>query len=218
VLIVNTDRVPEADRPTSIFAMIDPRWKGQIALAKPNFGTTATHAACLFDTLGTDAAQDYFRKLQANNVQLVAGNKQVARSVAEGRSAFGLTDTDDAILELLAGKPVTLVYPDAAGHLEFPKLGTLFIPNTLALVRGGPNPEAGKKLIDYLLSPAVETQLAQGGGYQLPVNPELKGIVHPALKTRHQVKAMAPDWEKAADIWEDVQSFLRNEFMRSSGN
>src|SRR4051812_7303935 len=47
ILLVNTDLVAEADRPGGIAALADPRWQGKIAIAKPLFGTTATHAACL---------------------------------------------------------------------------------------------------------------------------------------------------------------------------
>src|SRR5262245_3300128 len=54
VIVVNTQRVPEADRPKSIFDLTGPRWRGQVAIAKPQFGTTATQAACLFEVLGPD--------------------------------------------------------------------------------------------------------------------------------------------------------------------
>ncbi len=60
------------------------------------------------------------------------GNKQVAQAVGSGQIAFGLTDTDDAIGEIDAGNPVAIVYPDR----EADGLGTLFIPNTLAILKG----------------------------------------------------------------------------------
>ena len=52
ILVVNTNLMPESDRPTGINDLIDPRWKGKIAIAKPLFGTTATHATCLFASWG----------------------------------------------------------------------------------------------------------------------------------------------------------------------
>jgi iron(III) transport system substrate-binding protein len=212
VLIVNTNLVPEADRPKSLLDLTDPRWKGKVAMAKPLFGTTATHAACLFEVLGPDAAKAYFKALKANDVQIVPGNKQAATMVSSGQYAIGMTDTDDAIIELLAGKPVAIVFADASGHPEHPRMGTLYLPNTLALVKGAPNPEGARKMIDYLLGPATEKRLAEAGGYQFPVHPELKLNPHPALKTRHEVKRMEVDFEKAADLWEESQAFLRNEF------
>jgi iron(III) transport system substrate-binding protein len=214
VLIVNTDLVPETDRPKSLFDLTDPRWKGKVAMAKPQFGMTATHAVCLFEVLGPDAARAYFRALKANDVQIVSGNKQSARGVADGQFAVGMTDTDDAVIELNAGKPVAIVFPDAAGHPDHPRMGTLYVPNTLAVVKGARNPAGAKMLIDYLLRPETETKLAQGGGFQFPVHPEVKLSPHPALKTRHEVKRMDVDFEKAADLWDEAQSFLRDEFAR----
>ena len=58
ILIVNTSLVPEARRaPTSIHDLADPKWKGRTGIAKPLFGTTATHAACLFASLGRRRGQ-----------------------------------------------------------------------------------------------------------------------------------------------------------------
>lgn len=39
VLLVNTDLVVDADMPTSIRDLANPRWKGRTAIAKPLFGT-----------------------------------------------------------------------------------------------------------------------------------------------------------------------------------
>ncbi len=214
VLIVNTNRVPEAERPASLFDTASPRWKGQVAMAKPLFGTTATQAACLFEVMGVHAAKRYYRELKANDVKIVPGNKQVARGVADGTYAFGITDTDDAVSEVIAGKPVVIIYPDAAGHPDFPRLGTVFIPNTLAIVRGAPNRAGAKKLAEYLLLPMTETKLATGGGYQFPLGSSAADAQHPALKSRHQVKAAEVDFEKAADLWEESQGFLKDEFAQ----
>ena len=202
VLIVNTNLVPEAERPKSLMDLTDPRWKGKLAIAKPQFGTMATHAACLFAALGSDAAKDWFLKLKANDVQIAAGNKPVATGVSEGRFHLGLTDTDDAILEVLAGKPVAIVFLDE----------TLFIPNTLALVKGAPNPTGGKRLIDFTLN--QEAKLMAAGGYQYPMGMEKIPRPHPLLKTRQEVKPMAVDFDAAADKWNETQKFLISEFAR----
>ncbi|MCA9249333.1 MAG: extracellular solute-binding protein, partial [Planctomycetales bacterium] len=145
VLIVNRDLVAREQFPQSIRDLADPRWRGQVGLAKPLFGTTATHAACLFAVWGDDPAREFFEQLKSN-CQILAGNKQVAVSVAAGRLAFGLTDTDDAMVEISRGGPVEIVYPDQQPDA----MGTLFIPNTLGLIQGGPHGDDARRLVDFL--------------------------------------------------------------------
>lgn len=204
ILIVNT-RLPEAERPRTLAALIEPKWKGRVAMAKPMFGTTATHMACLWSRLGPDATKEYLTKLR-ENVTILAGNKDVAVAVAEGRFDIGLTDTDDAIIEVQRGRPVAILFPDQTAD------GTLFLPNTLALVKGGPNPEQARMLIDYLLSPAVEARLAQGPSAQIPLHPEV--TVKSPVQPQEKLRAMEMDFVKAAGCWEATQEFLRGMYAR----
>jgi iron(III) transport system substrate-binding protein len=206
VLVVNTDLVGQEARPTSILDLTSPKWRGKAGIAKPLFGTTATHAACLFAYWGDEKAKEFFLAMKANEVKILSGNKQVALSVAAGRLAFGLTDTDDAIIELEKGLPVAIVYPDQ----DDGGLGTLFIPNTLAIIKGGPNPTAARRLVDYLLSPEVEAKLAAGRSAQIPLNPEVKAEVR--VETPQTVKAMQVDFQAAATCWDAARRFVRDEF------
>jgi iron(III) transport system substrate-binding protein len=211
VLLVNTKLVPDAERPNSIFDLADPRWKGRAGLAKPLFGTTATQAACLFAVLGDEKAKDYYRKLKANDVQILSGNKQVAMAVAGGQLAFGMTDTDDAIIEVEKGMPVAIVYPDQeTPDQNSPALGTLFIPNTLAIIRGCPHEANARRLVDYLLSPAVEKQLAEGPSAQIPLGENVEAKLR--ISTPRTIKATKVDFEAAAEKWDDAAKFLKDEF------
>src|SRR5438309_6423879 len=49
ILIVNTNMLQEAERPRSLLDLTQARYMGRIAMAKPQFGTSATQAACLFE-------------------------------------------------------------------------------------------------------------------------------------------------------------------------
>jgi iron(III) transport system substrate-binding protein len=206
ILLVNTTLVPESDRPAGILDLIAPKWRGKVAIAKPLFGTTATHAACLFAAWGPDRAKAYFRGLKANGVQVLSGNKQVAQAVASGEAAVGLTDTDDAMVEREEGRPVAIVYPDRkAGGL-----GTLFIPNTLAVVKNAAHAADAEALAGFLLSPAVETLLARGPSAQIPLNP---AVTEPArVETPKTVHPMAADWDAAVSHWDAAAEFLASEF------
>lgn len=214
VIVVNTKLVAEKDYPRSILDLADPKWKDRVAMAKPLFGTTATQAACLFDVLGAAGATAYYRALKENGVRIVAGNKHVAEGVARGDFAVGITDTDDAMGELEADRPVTLVFPDRDGNSRYPKLGTLFIPNTVAVIRNAPNRDGARRLIDFLLSAVSERRLAEGPSHQIPINPNVSSKLPPLLATPAQAKPMDVDWNKAADNWAESQRLMAELFGR----
>jgi iron(III) transport system substrate-binding protein len=205
VLVVNTNQISEERRPKTIRDLADPQWYERCGIAKPLFGTTATHAVCLFVAWGDAEAKEFFDGVK-RNARIMSGNKQVAEAVAAGTLAFGLTDTDDALVEIERGMPVAIVYPDQ----DVGAVGTLFIPNTLALIKGSPNPKEAEKLVDYLLSSAVERKLADGPSGQIPLR---EGVAaSPRVKTPSEVRAMDVDWKSAAAKWDTVAEFLKNEF------
>ncbi len=207
VLIVNTEALPDREQwPTSILDLADPKWKGQVAIAKPLFGTTATHAAVLFSHWGDKRAREYFKEVKAN-ADILSGNKQVAQAVAAKRYAFGITDTDDAIIEQRHNAmPVEIIYPDQ--HQD--GIGTLFIPNTICILRGSPNTENAKKLIDHLLSVEVEAALAKGRSAQFPVNPNVEA--ESDATPDQDVRWMKVDFQAAADNWDSAREFLTQQF------
>ena len=207
VLIVNKQLVDAADMPKSIRDLANPKYQKRIAIAKPLFGTTATHAACLFTVWGEADAKEFFLSMRKNEVQVLGGNKQVAEAVAAGNFAFGLTDTDDAIIEVEKGSPVTIVYPDRGTD----ELGTLFIPNTLAIIKGCPNPKAARQLVDHLLSAGVEETLANGASAQIPLNNQVQ--IKPRVETPQTVKAMPVDFAAAVKHWDTAAKFIQDQFL-----
>ncbi len=204
VLIVNEARVPADAMPTSVEDLCDPRWKGQVGMAKPLFGTTATHAAALFSLQGPEAAQAFFKRLRDNEVVICAGNADVKDRVVAGELAFGWTDTDDAHLALLAGEKVKVVFPDQDGQ------GTLLIPNSVALIKGAPHSDEAKALIDALLSKDTEEALAVARSAQIPLR---EGLERPAWIPK-SLKALAVDWEAAGTAFAAARTYLETEFLQ----
>lgn len=207
IMIYNTNAVQDpVVRPTSIFALAMPRWRGKGTLANPLFGTTGTHVAALFARLGPEEAKRRLLEIRDNETVISAGNATVRDRVAAGELAIGLTDTDDAHAALLDGKPVGIEFPDSQ------QLGTLMIPNSVAVIAGAPHPQAARKLVDYLLTPEVEEALARCRSAQIPVRPEL---VRPALLQPLMVgmKVMEVDFEEVADQMEAARQFVEQEFL-----
>src|SRR5829696_5927755 len=201
VIVYNTNLVKPDEAPKSVLDLADPKWKNQIAIADPRFGSTSFHVAALYAQLGDERADEFFRKLKSNGVKIVPGNSVVRDLVARGEVKLGLTDTDDVNVALEDKQPVAMVFPDREG------MGVPIMPNMVSLVANGPNSEAGKLLIEYLLSPEVERMLAQSEAVQIPLHPGVEGPKNIPLLSSFQ--PMTLDYGKAADRVEDVTKRLQ---------
>ena len=200
VIAYNTKLVAAAEAPQSVLDLADAKWKGQVAIADPRFGSTSFHVAALYAVLGDEKADDFFRRLKANDVRVVDGNSVVRDMVVRGEVKVGLTDTDDVNVALEAGMPIAMVLPDPAG------MGVPVMPNMVSLIANAPHPDQGQALIDYLLSAEVERMLAESEAVQIPLHAGVPGPKNiPAIST---FKPMTLDYSKAASRVEDVTTRL----------
>lgn len=169
VLIINTDRVKREEVPTRWRAVVEERWRGRLAVADPQFGTTGGHFAAMYVLWGEPAYLDFLQQLKATlSGPLFDGNATVARQVGSGNLAIGMTDTDDVYARQERKEPVDLVYPDLGDG------GTLLIPNSVGLLAGAPHEPEGRRLVDFLVSEDVERILAKSGSRNIPVRPRLR--------------------------------------------
>jgi iron(III) transport system substrate-binding protein len=201
VIVYNTNLVKPEEAPKSIFDLTEARWRGQVDIADPRFGSTSFHVAALYAELGDEKADEFFRTLKANDVKIVPGNSVVRDMVARGEVKVGLTDTDDVNVALEDKQPVAMVFPDREG------MGVPIMPNMVSLIAGAPHPEAGKRLIDYLLSPEVERMLAESEAVQIPLHGSVEGPKN--IPPLNSFKPMTLDYGKAADRVEDVTRRLQ---------
>jgi iron(III) transport system substrate-binding protein len=200
VIAYNTKLVTAEAAPKSVFDLADSRWKGQVAMADPRFGSTSFHVAALYAALGDAKADDLFRRLRANGIRIVDGNSTVRDLVVRGEVKAGLTDTDDVNVAIEHGDPIAMVLSDREG------LGVPVMPNMVSFIANSPHPDEGKALIDYLLSTDVERQLAISEAVQIPLHAGVPGPKNiPAIST---FTPMTLDYGKAAARVEDVTARL----------
>ncbi len=206
VIIYNKDVVNSGEVPRSIQEFLNPKWRGKAGIGLPMFGTTATQAAALFTLWGEDRGRDFFRQLKENKTAIVAGNAQVKDLVSSGELAFGLTDTDDAHIALLSGSPVEIVFPDQDS------VGTLIIPNSIAMVKGCPHPEEARMLIDYILGGEVEEKLAWGRSAHMPLRAGIR--MPPRLRAIDEIVSMRIDYEKMAEMYPRSSEEMKRIFLK----
>ena len=116
----------------------------------------------------------FLEGLAENETRLLpSGNAGVVEAVARGDADIGMTDTDDVWAAKARGLYVNLVYPRHEGQPDAKGGGTLLIPNTAALIKGGPNPQNARKLMEFLLSEKTERMLAESVSHNIPVRSSL---------------------------------------------
>ncbi len=200
VLIYNKDLLSQSDVPGSVFDLTEEKYRGNVAIANPLFGTTTFHIAALFTVSGDARAKQFLDDLKSNNVVIATSNGDVKKRVVQGEVACGLTDTDDAFEAIKEGANIGFVFLDQKG------IGNLIMPNTVCLIKDAPHSGNGKKLMDYLLSKQTEARLAESCA-QMPLH---KGVEVPEnIPSLDSIVPMNIDYDKTALKLEEIQNYLK---------
>jgi iron(III) transport system substrate-binding protein len=179
--------------PASLVELTNSTYRGKVALAYPLFGTTATHFLALRQHWGESNWLGWCRALAANKPFIVDGNSVVVKFVARGEAVVGLTDSDDIAVE----------NRESARLMPLPMSSeTLLIPNTVAVIRRAPHPDAAQRLYEYLQDRTVTERLVQAGA--------LEGVR--AMDV--QVKTLQPDWDAMIRELDAATAMLQKVFLR----
>jgi iron(III) transport system substrate-binding protein len=181
-------RMPAA---TSLLDLTNAIWRGRVALAYPQFGTTGTHMNALRQLWGESNWLAWCRALFANDAKLVDGNSIVVKLVGRGEAAVGLTDSDDILVGQRQGLALAMlpVGPE-----------TLLIPNTVAIIRDAPHAVAAETLFNWLQKPEVAQRLVEAHA--------LEGIKKPGAT------GFQPDWSTLLRDLDTTTKQLNEVFLK----
>jgi iron(III) transport system substrate-binding protein len=193
-IVFNTNLLTSASAPRAFRDATNAVWRGKVALAYPMFGTTATHFHALRQLWGEEGWQQWCRALAANHPFLVDGNSVVVQQVSRGEAWFGFTDSDDIAGAQREGFPVAAMPVTAE---------TLFIPNTVGVIRNCPHPEAAQRLFEFISNPKVSQQLAS-----------LRALEGATLEPAQAGEGLAVDWDKLLRDLETATEETRQIFQR----
>ncbi len=191
------------NKPSSIRAYTDPRWKGKGVIANPLFGTTTVEIAAIFTLWGDDRARAFMEDMKKNNVDISTSNGESTDFVGSGQYDYSLVDSDDAVSRIRQGKNIEMVYPDQGEN----EVGCLIVPNATVLIKGARHPDNARKLIDYLLSRATERKLAFADCAQIPLHSETETPAE--VRPIEEIKAMDINYGQVAHKMEEIQPYLK---------
>jgi len=124
----------------------------------------------------------FYQELHDRGVTVVDGISVIRSMVSSGQLMMGLVDTDDACGAIGDGSPVAM---DFLGQND---IGTLIIPNTVAMIAGAHHPDEAKEFIDFLLSQKVADLLVESGWSHIPLRPV---DVQPSCMINPNIKGMS---------------------------
>jgi iron(III) transport system substrate-binding protein len=154
--------------PASWQDLLDPAYKGMIQMADARTsGTAVTRIFSILEVFGRDEdkAFDYMKKLRANVQVYTKSGGGGTIPVGLGQAGAGIFFIVDALKTQQEGYDVVV---------SFPKEGIGTSTEAIALIKGAKNPEAGKKLIDWASSPAMQNLFAKYKINFVPAHPDVK--------------------------------------------
>jgi iron(III) transport system substrate-binding protein len=166
VIMYNTNLIKEEELPKSVFDLTDPKWKGQVAVAKGSNESVVGHITAIRKIKDEKTAEDFLKGLLANQVKVLKGHTEVRNAVGKGEFKLGLVNHYYYHLQKQEGSPVGVIYPDQGAD----QMGTVVNVAGAAIIKGAKNAEAARKFMDFLLKPETQ-QLFAEVNFEIPVLP-----------------------------------------------
>ena len=172
VLVYNTEALSEDDVPTSVNALLDPKWSGKVGWAPTNasFQTFVTAFRVLE---GDDAARAWLEGMVANGVVPFDGNTDIVMAVGNGELDLGLVNH----YYLYAVKREEGEdFPIANHYLDPSDPGALVNIAGVGILESGAHQEEALAFVEYMLSEEGQAYFAT----QTSEYPVVTGMASPA--------------------------------------
>ncbi len=183
VLIINTSLASPAEAPKSWKDLGDPKWKGKIIMANPALsGSAYAQLAQMVQLHGWSLIQEVVK-----NATITSSSKLAYQGVGTGEFVIGLTGEENVFKLKEEGRPVEAVHPAEGTGLRFDAVG---------IIKGGPNPENAKLLLDFINSKEAHGVAAGKPFFRRSVRKDV--APPPGLKPTGEIKFFDYDVVKAA--------------------
>lgn len=183
VAMVNSNLLGDIPAPKRWEDFLDPKWKGKVAIADPNNSSTAYTILWGIEQL---MGKEFLEKL-AGNVLVNSSASSILRGVAQGEFVAGLIF--EANVYVAGGQAeIALVYPQE---------GTFTSPEFMALIKGAPNAELGRRTMDALLSKDMQIALLENT-FRRPSRSDIVVSDYVDLPAFDKIKAFATSEAEAA--------------------
>ena len=160
----NTDLVKRGAEPRQWNDLLDPKYKGRMAISGLVSSSSGPgFVGAVLTDLGEEKGMEYLRKLAAQNVTGIQSSaRAVVDQVMAGEYAIGLqTFNHQPVISAAQGAPVDWIKWSPS----------LAVMSVTSVTKDAPHPNAGKLLVDFLVSREGQ-QIFSDSSY-IPVDPEV---------------------------------------------
>ena len=139
VILYNTNVVTYRELPTGWDSLLEPRWKGRVAVPDP---LKSDMAASVLTEAAKNSEKEEFLDLLAENMQYQMPEtfKEVEQGISDGRYSIGVTSEEAAKAMLAAGQDVDYIDPEE---------GECFFEDGTAIRKRTPNLDASEAFVTY---------------------------------------------------------------------
>jgi iron(III) transport system substrate-binding protein len=144
----NTKQIQAADAPKKWTDLLDPKWKGKVAMADPT-KSQSVHSFLWFigtempRTNATNYGMGFFEKLKANDVRLESSHGTIRDLTVSGERPIGIQLLANGQTSANRGDPTAIVWPPEGSPGEI---------SGFAMFAGSDNKPAAKAWLDFVVS------------------------------------------------------------------
>ncbi|MEU5089643.1 2-aminoethylphosphonate ABC transporter substrate-binding protein [Streptomyces sp. NPDC021356] len=200
--------------PTTWEQLLDAKYKNRLQYSTPGVAGdgTAVLVKAMHDFGGKDAALQYLKKLQSNNVGPSASTGKLAPKVDKGELLVANGDVQMNYAQAKTMPNLGIWFPARQGG----RPTTFALPYAAGLVTRAPHSENGRKLLDFMLGRQAQQQVSEiGGGFSARKDVKATDADATALAALLKgVWVFQPDW---ADIDRNLTAYVED-WKRATGS
>lgn len=172
--------------------LLDPKFRDEIQVADPSSsGTAYVFLATTVQRLGEEKGFDFLKSLHRNINQYTKSGIAPVKATALGETAVGIAFIHDMLTQKLQGAPIETVAPCE---------GTGYETGSVSIIKGGKNPEAARRFVDFTLSPEAQNINAKLKINSIPSN--RNALLSPDAPKFSEIKLIdydTPRWGSPAE-------------------
>ncbi|MGI3168530.1 ABC transporter substrate-binding protein [Pseudooceanicola sp. C21-150M6] len=195
-IVYNTAEVSEADAPTNWPDLLDPKWKGKLAIGHPGFsGYVGIWAVKMRELYGWE----FFEKLVDQEPYIGRSSIDVVTTTAAGETVVGAGPTTSALISAEKGNPMAM---------KAPTDGLVVITSPSCILKNAPHPEAAKLFLEFLMGTEIAELTAEN--FSTPIRGDVK--VREGVVPLSEVKVITASKDQIISEVSETAEMFRDTF------